>query len=230
MPTVAAVSPKGGAGKTTTMLNVALQLVKKGAHVALLDADPNAPLKDWAAGGHCPENLRIIADVNENNIAAMIREAATQSPFVLIDLEGTAAKIVVNALQYSDYVVIPMRGSHLDAKEAGKAIQLIHDQEMAVQRYKPDYKLPYSVLFSCTPAAYETRNTSGLRNDMANLGIPMFTTEMKERDAFKSMFKYQCPLERLDPVLVPGIETAIINAEAVAAELLERLQPVAESK
>lgn len=228
MPTTVAVSPKGGAGKTTSMLNLALQLVKKGAHVALLDADPNNPLKKWAAGGNCPENLQIIPDVDENNIAHKIRDAAAAVPFVLVDLEGTAAKIVVNALQQADYVIIPMRGSFLDAEEAGKAIALVHDQELAVRRHVPNYHLPYAVLFTCTPAAYETRNTSGLRKDLEALEIPMFEVEMKERDAFKSMFKYKLPLEKLDPALVPGIDTAIVNAEAFAAEVLARLEAIQE--
>ncbi|QLG96705.1 ParA family protein (plasmid) [Pseudomonas yamanorum] len=228
MPTIAAVSPKGGAGKTTSFLNLGLQLAKQGAEVALLDADPNNPLQTWAAAGNCPPNLRIIPGVNENNVASKIREAAALVPFVLVDLEGTAAKIVVNALQHSDFVIIPMRGSFLDAEEAGKAIQLVQDQELAVQRHVPGYKLPYSVLFTCTPAAYETRNTSGLRKDLTDLGIPMFDVEMKERDAFKSMFKFKMPLEQLDPSQVPGIETAIVNAEAFAAEVLVKLQPLLE--
>ncbi|WP_122558544.1 ParA family protein [Pseudomonas viridiflava] len=230
MPTVAAASPKGGAGKTTTMINLALQIVKQGAEVALIDADPNGPLKKFAAGGNCPPGLHIITDVNENNIVPFIRDAATKYPFVLVDLEGTAAKIVVYALQYADYVIIPMRGSFLDAEEAGKAIQLVKDQEMAAQRHNPNYSLPYSVLFTCTPAAYETRNTSGLRKDLEDLGIPMFDVEMKERDAFKSMFKYKQPLEQLDTSLVPGVATAIINAEALAAEVIAKLEAVMEAQ
>lgn len=229
MPTTVAVSPKGGAGKTTSMLNIGLQLAKKGAKVALLDADPNNPLKEFASGGHCPENLLIIPDVNEDNIADKIREAAESVPFVLVDLEGTAAKIVVNALQQADYVIIPMRGSHLDAREAGKAIKLVTDQELAVRRHVPNYRLPYSILFTCTAAAYETRNTAGLREDLQKMEIPMFETEMKDRDAFKSMFKFRRPLEQLDTALVPGVASAIVNAEAVTAELLVNLKAIQEA-
>ncbi len=229
MPTIAAVSPKGGAGKTTSMLSLSTQLAKRGVPVALLDADPNQPLAAFAEAGFCPENLHIILNVDENNISATIRDAAQVYPFVLVDLEGTAAKIVVNALQHSDYVIIPMRGSHLDAKETAKAIQLIKDQELAVQRHLPSYRLPYSVLITCTPSAYNTRITSGLREDLAAIGADVFDAEMKERDAFKAFFKYNCPLETMDPAEVPGIEGAIVNSEAIAAELLEKLQPLMET-
>lgn len=228
MPTLAAVSPKGGAGKTTTMLNLALQLEKKGLQVALLDADPNAPLEAWAQAGHCPENLVIIPNVDENNISDVIREAAVKYPFVLIDLEGTAAKIVVNALQQTDYVIIPMRGSYLDAAEAGKAIKLVTDQELAVQRHLPSYRLPYSILLTCTPSAYETRITKGLRGDLEAAGLPLFNVELRERDAFKAIFKFKCPLEKLDPTQVPGIDNAIENAEALAAEVVTRLHAIQE--
>lgn len=105
---------------------------------------------------------------------------------------------------------------------------VLPDQELAVQRHVPGYRLPYAILFTCTPAAYETRNTSGLRKDLAALEIPMFEVEMKQRDAFVSMFKYKCPLEMLDSALVPGIDTAIVNAEAFAAEVLVKLEPILE--
>jgi chromosome partitioning protein len=228
MPTIAAVSPKGGAGKTTSMLNLALQLVKKGTQVALLDADPNEPLKAWADSGNCPVGLVILPNVNENNISDVINEAAQHYAFVLVDLEGTAAKIVVNALQQADYVIIPMRGSYLDANEASKAIKLVHDQERAVRRHLPSYSLPYAVLLTCTPSAFETRITRGLRGDLEGMDVPLFEVELKERDAFKAMFKFKCPLEQLDPALVPGIDTAIVNAEAFAGEVVTRIQALAE--
>ncbi|WP_311970449.1 division plane positioning ATPase MipZ [Pseudomonas baltica] len=68
-------------------------------------------------------NMTVISGVTENNIASKIREAANRDPFVIVDLEGTAAKIVVLALQEADFVVVPMQGSLLDAEQcSGQAI------------------------------------------------------------------------------------------------------------
>ncbi|WP_434598566.1 ParA family protein (plasmid) [Pseudomonas sp. R4-76] len=226
MPTIPFVCPKGGVGKSTSCLTMGLQLAAKGANVTIIDADPNNPMEKWASAGGCPSNMRIVSGVTENNIASKIREAAKIDPFVLVDLEGTAAKIVVHALQEADYVIIPMRGSYLDADEAAKAIALIHDQELSVQRHAPNYRLPFSVLFTGTPAAYTTRTTTSLQNGLKEQGISVFSTEMCERDAFRAMFSFKLPLEQLDPALVPGLAKAIVNAEAVTAEMLTKLSEV----
>lgn len=223
MPTIPFVCPKGGVGKTTTCLTIALELANEGVNVTIIDADPNTPMAKWAAGGNCPDNLRIVSGVTENNIASKIREAAKIDPFVLVDLEGTAAKIVVHALQESDYVIVPMRGSYLDAEEAAKAMALIYDQELSVQRHAPKYRLPYSILFTGTPAAYTTRTTTSLRQSLADQGVSIFGAEMCERDAFRALFTFKKPLNLLDPLLVPGLDQAAINAKAVAGEMVEKL-------
>ena len=49
MPAVAFVSPKGGAGKTTAALLLALGLAERGETVAVIDSDPNKPFVHWAA-------------------------------------------------------------------------------------------------------------------------------------------------------------------------------------
>lgn len=230
MPTIPFVSPKGGVGKTTSALATATQLASKGVGVSIIDADPNYPIEKWAEGGHCPQNLHVISGVTENNIASKIREAAMIDPFVIVDLEGTAAKIVVLALQEADFVVVPMQGSLLDAEQAGRAVSLIHDQELAMRRHVPNYKLPYSILLTRTPPAYQTRTMANLRKSLTEKQIPVFETVMTEREAFKAMFSFQQPLESLDPSEVPGIEKAVANASAFAAELISKLQPSQEGE
>lgn len=224
MPTIPFISPKGGVGKTTSCLAVATQLAARGVGVTIIDADPNYPIAKWAAGGNCPSNLTVISGVTENNIASKIREAANADPFVIVDLEGTAAKIVVLALQEADFIVVPMQGSLLDAEQAGRAVSLIHDQELAMRRHLPDYSLPYSILLTRTPPAYQTRTMSNLRRSLAEREIPVFETAMTEREAFRAMFSFQSPLEELNPSEVPGVDKAVANAAAFAAELVSKLE------
>ncbi|WP_410725312.1 ParA family protein, partial [Burkholderia sp. SIMBA_019] len=54
MPVIAFVSPKGGAGKTTSCLALATTVAEKGASVTVIDADPNHPVQTWAKDGAAP--------------------------------------------------------------------------------------------------------------------------------------------------------------------------------
>src|ERR1035441_4433794 len=92
MPTIAFVSPKGGAGKTTSAFLLSTALAKL-YDVTLIDADPNHPVQTWATGGNTPPRLRIVSEANEDTIIQRIEDAATKTPFVVVDLEGTASKI-----------------------------------------------------------------------------------------------------------------------------------------
>ena len=134
MPTIAFVSPKGGAGKTTSAFLLATALARF-QEVTVIDADPNHPIETWANGGNAPEKLQVIADVDEDTIIERIEDAASKTPFVIIDLEGTASKIVVYAISQADLVIIPTQGSQLDANEAGRAIRVVmQSQKMTKER------------------------------------------------------------------------------------------------
>src|SRR5215469_5741903 len=62
MPTIAFVSPKGGAGKTTSALVLSSQIAARGTDATIIDADPNRPLRTWGEGGGVPEKLTIISN------------------------------------------------------------------------------------------------------------------------------------------------------------------------
>jgi chromosome partitioning protein len=117
MPTIAFVSPKGGVGKTTSAFLLATTFARL-CEVTIIDADPNHPIETWALGGNTPDRLAIISDVDEETIIERIEDAASKTPIVVVDLEGTASKTVVYAISQADFVVIPTQGSQLDANEA----------------------------------------------------------------------------------------------------------------
>ena len=91
MPTIVFASPKGGVGKSTSAVLLASELAQKGAAVTVIDADPNKPVSQWAKRPGRPENLIVLSDLSEETIIDAIDSAARQTPFVVVDLEGTAS-------------------------------------------------------------------------------------------------------------------------------------------
>lgn len=218
MPTIVFVSPKGGAGKTTAALVLATQLARA-TGVTVIDADPNHPIKAWAAVADVPVTFHVVSSADEENIIERIEEAAESTPFVIVDLEGTAAKIVLLAISQADLVIVPTQGSQLDAEQASRALRVIKQQEKMSRR-----PVPFAVLLTRTNVAIRTRTMAHIQRGLTDAGIPVLDTELHEREAYRAMFSFQQPLEKLDPADVSNIDKAIVNAEQFTAEIVELLR------
>jgi chromosome partitioning protein len=217
MPTIAFVSPKGGVGKTTSAFLFSLAVAKV-YDVTVIDADPNHPIQTWAAGGNTPPRLTIISDADEDTIIDRIEDAATKTPFVVVDLEGTASKTVIYAISQADFVVIPTQGSQLDANEASRAIRVVLQSEKLTGKPKP-----YAVVLTRTNQSIRTRGLAHIQNGLIEAGIPVLQTELHERDAFKAVFSFQQTLDGLNPAEVPNLDKAKLNVLEFTHEILERL-------
>jgi chromosome partitioning protein len=218
MPTVAFVSSKGGAGKTTSAFLLSTALAKL-YDVTLIDADPNHPLETWAAGGNTPARLTIVSDVTEDTIIERIEDAAAKTPFVIVDLEGTASKIVVYAITQADFVIIPTQGSQLDANEASRAIRVV----LQSQKLKKE-AIPYAVLLTRTSPSIRTRGLSHIQNGMIDAGIPVLETELNDRDAFKAVFSFRQTLDGLNATDVPNLDKAKLNVWQLVHEVVQQLK------
>jgi chromosome partitioning protein len=218
MPTVVFISPKGGAGKTTAALILACELARS-ADVTILDADPNRPIAAWASGGNVPARLRVVSNVDEDNIIDAIEEASTHTAFVIVDLEGTAAKIVLMAASQADLVIIPTQGSQLDAEQAGRAIKAVRDTQKMTGR-----ATPYVVLPTRTSPLIRTRTMTHIAAAFASAGIQALKNELHEREAFRAVFSFRLPLDMLNEQHVANYEKAVANAGAFAGEVVAKLR------
>jgi chromosome partitioning protein len=225
MPTVVFATPKGGAGKSTSAVILATQLALKGAAVTILDADDNKPICEWAKLGRKPDNIMVNGDVTEETIIDDIDRAAEKTPFVIVDLEGSANMTVAYAISRADLVIIPTQGSRLDAKEAAKAIKLIKQQEKAFHK-----TIPFAILFTRTPAAIRPRTLTHTQGEFYKHSIPTFRTQIHERDAFKALFSFGGALESLDPTQVSNLENAVANAREYASEVVAILKSAAKAE
>jgi chromosome partitioning protein len=198
---------------------LATELAGRGASVTIIDADPNQPVTRWSQKPGRPDKLAVVGGITEETLIDTIDEAARKTTFVIIDLEGTASIMVGQAMSRADFVIIPTKGSELDAIEAVKVIKFISRQEKAYRR-----SIPYSVLFTQTNPAVRPRTLRSLEQDMLQQGIPLFGTALNERDAFRAIFSFGGTLSGLDPNAVSNVQAALNNARQFTAETIDMLK------
>ena len=218
MPTIALASPKGGAGKSTAAALLGADLAERGTTVTLIDADPNHPLTRWAKRPGIPESLIAIESNSEEQLVDAIEDAVKKTAFVIVDLGGTATSAVGVAMSRADLVIIPTKGSDLDAAEAVKAIKFIRFQEKIYRR-----PIPFAVLFTQTRPAIRPKTQTNIEAQLREQGIPMFGTQLHERDPYRAIFSFGGTLRSLDPKQVRGIDTALSGVRLFTNEVIKRL-------
>ena len=219
MPTIAFANPKGGAGKTTAALLLASQIADRGTAVTIIDADPERWISQWGKLPGKPDNILIRSDVTEETILDEIDEASAETPFVVVDLEGTANTLVGYAVSLSDLVIIPTQGSSMDAKGGAKTVGLVKRQERVARR-----QIPFAILLTRASAAVTSRAMRNVQQQLAQAKIDVFETRIVERAAYRDMFDFGGTLQGLDPNQVSNLEKAIENAREFTGEVLSRLR------
>jgi chromosome partitioning protein len=178
MKTVAILSQKGGTGKTTLAVHLAVAAERRDVAVVVLDLDPQASAAEWkdSREGDSPSvtsiqssRLKKALEVAENAGAAL----------VIIDSAPHSADAAVAAAEAADLILIPCRAGILDlraiattariVKVTGKPAfvvlntlppnspRIVDDAIVAVQRHK----LPVSPVIIHQRSAYAHALTAG---------------------------------------------------------------------
>jgi chromosome partitioning protein len=224
MPVIAFANSKGGSGKTTSALLLACALAET-KPTTIIDADPRHPISAWSKMPGKPDALNVVTNTSEKTILDEIEEAAAKDPFVIIDLEGTASRLMSYAISQADLVIIPLKEQQQDALAALDVIQEIHRDMKATRR-----KIPYAVLFTQSRAAVKSRTARHIASQFRdNPKIDVFDVEMHERDAFAAIFSIGGAVSGLDPKKVNGLDKALENVEGFRAEVIRRLRALKET-
>lgn len=225
MPVIAFANSKGGSGKTTSALLLACSLADT-KPTTIIDADPRHPISTWAKMPGKPEALSVITNASEKTILDEIESAAAKDPFVIIDLEGTASRLMSYAISQADLVIIPLKEQQQDALAALDVIQEIHRDMKATRR-----KIPYAVLFTQSRAAVKSRTARHIASQFRdNPKIDTFDIEIHERDAFAAIFSIGGSVAGLDPKKVNGIDKALENVEGFQNEVIRKLRALKGSE
>lgn len=217
MPTVVIASPKGGAGKSTVAILLGTELAYAGASVVMLDCDPNHSLTLWAERSSLPARIKVLSDVTEADIIRTIKHYDTDGQIVVVDLEGVASRLVSRAISQADLVIIPMRATTLDAAIGVRALQLIAEEEEALDR-----KISHAVVFTMTKAI-RSKQHSGIEESLVGQGVDLIDPPLMERTAFSALFEFGGNLRNMPAQgnMDGAIENAALFARAVYKRLAE---------
>ena len=214
MPVISFANPKGGTGKSTSALILALEMANRGGEVALIDCDPNQVTAGWAqaridAGREVP--FTAISNPGEDKIIDVLDELAGSYPFVIVDLEGTASLMMSRTMSRSDLTVIPMQASPVDAKQAARAVALVRAEEKMLRR-----DIPMRILMTRNNPAIKTRDEKAIVEQLEAAQVPMLEIPLHERAAYRAIFTYNKTLRELSNKESAGLPRAIENAEGFA--------------
>lgn len=108
---------KGGPGKTTDLLNCAVELAHQGYRILLIDGDKQRNLAKWhhrrVANGHEP---RMTLVEKRGDMAAAIADLAPHYDYVFVDVGGDDNIEMRTAMAVAHKLVVVMRPSQFDAE------------------------------------------------------------------------------------------------------------------
>jgi chromosome partitioning protein len=123
MKTVAILSQKGGAGKTTVALHLAVAAQQAGQTVVVIDLDPQTSAAGWR-DSRTAENPVVVA-VPESRLPHALKTAKEGgADLVLIDSAPHARDVALAAAEAADFILVPCRPGILDLRAIGPTARI----------------------------------------------------------------------------------------------------------
>lgn len=171
MRIVAVLSEKGGAGKTTTAIHLAVAAHIAGLDAVIIDLDPQASATDWAdRRGSRPEAVaipparltKLLSDLRTNDVG-----------FVIIDTGRDSNNAGYIAAQAADLILIPLQPGGFDYRALTRTTDLCR---LAGKR-------PYVLLNGMQPGA--TRAEADAREALAAYECEVAPISIPRRAAYR---------------------------------------------
>lgn len=119
MKTLAILAQKGGSGKTTLAVHMAVCATRRKLRTALIDLDPQGSAHDWNESREEGRKLDAVK-ASSGQLAALLKQAkAAGADLAIIDTAPHSDSAAAIAAQLADFVLIPCRPARFDLKAIG---------------------------------------------------------------------------------------------------------------
>lgn len=124
MFTISIIGQKGGTGKTTTALGLAVAAARAGKMVAVIDLDPQASASNWK-DRRSEDNPAVVSAQSSRLRPTLDAARATGADLVIIDTAGRSDDSALNAARVADVVLIPTRPAMIEVEALSAARDII---------------------------------------------------------------------------------------------------------
>lgn len=124
MKTIAIISQKGGAGKTTLALHLATASALAGSNTAIIDLDPQASAANW--GDRREAELPVVLSAHASRLShEMKRVEDMGGDILIIDTAPHSDSAALEAAKAADLVLVPCRPAILDIEAIANTLDLV---------------------------------------------------------------------------------------------------------
>ncbi|MGD8312169.1 MAG: ParA family protein [Gammaproteobacteria bacterium] len=175
MNTLSLIARKGGTGKTTLSIHLAVQASRSGLKVLIVDSDPQASATSWWQRRRL-DTPALVQSRGEAVHEVLQRAADQRFDLVIIDTAPHSSDESAISVRLSDLVYIPTRPAILDLDAIGASTELVADSGVVAR----------IVLNACPPATRfgEPHIVSEARQALGIYGIPVCDVAISQRAAF----------------------------------------------
>ena len=175
MKTIGVLSRKGGVGKTTLAVHLAVLAQQAGRRTLLIDLDPQRSAAAWwrARAADTP----LLAEAEPDQLRGLLDAAKADGiDLVVIDTRPSAEADAVHVATLADLVVVPVRPAILDLRSVLGTLDIV----------KGTARRSLIVLNACPPArgVGEASTTGDARRALAAFGVPVAAAAITSRTAF----------------------------------------------
>lgn len=170
MKTMAILSQKGGVGKTTVALHLAVAAFHDGKRVAVVDLDPQASARKWADKREL-DGPEVVGDHAERLPQLAEAAKANGADLLVVDTAPNADRAALIAAKAADLILIPCRPAAFDLDAIGAT------RDLAEIARRPSY-----IVLSVAPV--RSAVTEEARQGLERQGAKVAPTVIHQRVAY----------------------------------------------
>lgn len=170
MNTIAIIAQKGGAGKTTLAIHLAVAAERDDKTAAVIDLDPQASATIWrdVREGETPA----VVPAQSNRLGLVLQEAKKcGAALALIDTSPNSESASLAAARAADYILIPCKPHLFDLQAISTTIELARIAGK-----------PFAIVLNAVPATGTLGEQAA--SVVASLGAPIAPVQLGHRAAY----------------------------------------------